>query len=388
MDELERHNLIKEKKLYVLEFIKACCKHNFLLASEILIEFPEIRQDVNNDGVPILIELLWEHNVEGVEFLLKNGFDPNVINQRKKHTPLFLVANKENTEIAKILLKYGADMYLESNSTSSCYINFICPFFRATEQGNIKFMKLMIENGFDPFYRDSHGKGIENYLPDEQDKKSKVLNFIKEFKLPEKFTQCDSRRKSPILTEKEMAITSFKEFCEREEFIFAEKILKTYPFLLNSFDNKQIPQLILFNYLHDNYVSIIEFLLKNGFNPNSRNYENSYTPLMFAIEHFSLSIMKVLIKNGADITLTANVSIYSYDENTKDIFSKLNYFVSAYQLAAHKGNIDAMALLIKYGVEPLYKDSLGRSIYDFLPPSNEMELREKVQKFLEQYKQK
>lgn len=388
MDELERHNLIKEKKLYVFEFIRACYKHNFLLATEILIEFPEIRQDVNDVGVPILIELLWEHNVESVELLLKNGFDPNVINQRKKHTPLFLVANKENTEIAKILLKYGADMYLESNSTSSCYINFICPFFRATEQGNIKFMKLMIENGFDPFYRDSHGKGIENYLPDEQDKKSKVLNFIKEFKLPEKFTQCDSRRKSPILTEKEMAITSFKEFCEREEFIFAEKILKTYPFLLNSFDNKQIPQLILFNYLHDNYVSIIEFLLKNGFNPNLRNYQNGHTSLMTAIENMALTIMETLIKNGADITLTAQVCIWHLDENTKENYGQSENDVCAYQFATHVGNIEAMALLIKYGMNPFYKDKIGRSIDEFLPPINEPELREKVQKFLEQYKQK
>lgn len=388
MDDLQRHILIKEKKLYIFEFIRACYKSNFMLASEILIEFPEIRQDVNDDGVPILIELVCEHNVERVEFLLKNGFDPNVISQRKRHTPLFLVANKEKTEMAKILLKYGADMYLESSSNNSLYINFICPFFRATENGNIEFIKLMIENGFDPFYRDSHGKGIENYLPYDLDKKSKVLNFLKEIKLPEIFTQCDRSRKSPLLTEKEMVITSFEEFCKREEFILAERILKTYPYLLSSFDNNQIPQLILFNYLHDNFVLIVEFLLKNGFDPNSRNHENACTPLMVAIEHFSITIMEVLIKNGADIKLTARVSIYSYYEKTEDIYSQSDDSVSAYQFATHIGNIDAMALLIKYGLDPLFKDKLGRSIDYFLPPLNEKELREKVLIFLEQYKQK
>lgn len=388
MDELERHNLIKEKKLYVFEFIRACYKHNFLLATEILIEFPEIRQDVNDVGVPILIELLWEHNVESVEFLLKNGFDPNVINQRKKHTPLFLVANKENTEMAKILLKYGADLYLESSSNNSCYTNFTCPFFQATKQGNIEFLQLMIENGFDPFYRDSHGKGIENYLPDDLDKKSKVLTFLNEIKLPDQLMQCDSRRKSPVLTEKEMVITSFMEFCYTGEFILAEKILKTYPYLLNSFDNYPVPQLILSNYLYDEFVSIVEFLLENGFDPNSRIYENARTPLMDAIQHSSIKIMEVLIKKGADINQTAKLYIWHKNESSQYRSRKSNDLICAYQYATNIGNIDAMALLIKYGVEPLYKDSLGRSIYDFLPPSNEMELREKVQKFLEQYKQK
>ena len=44
--------------------------------------------------------------------------------------------------------------------------------------------------------------------------------------------------------------------------------------------------------------------------------------------------------------------------------------------------------LIQYGMDPFYIDNLGRTVKDFLPPIENLELREKVLKFLEDMKLK
>lgn len=370
---------------FIHDFILTCTK-DINLASNILRKHPEIISSYYS-GVPILNYFVKKKNFEITKFLLENGFDPNIRNVFTKETPLSIAAINNDVQIGEILIKHGSDIYLESSQYGSMLNSFLCPFFSATKLGNIAFLDLLIKSGFNPFYRDSHGKGIEDYLPYNSDLKTKVVNFIKEIPLPSQFKSCDEKLKNPELTISEKTVTSLIEYCILKEFILAECIVKKYPDLRTSYVHSHFRETILNYFIYFKEEDVVEFLLKLGFNPNIRVEFADLTPLMFAIQRSNFSIFKLLLNFGADIKLVSSIELFS----SKNDLTNENQFilhdsVCPYFLAAHYGKTQEMEALIQFGIDPFYKDNLGRSVKNFLPPIENLELREKVLKFLEDLK--
>lgn len=370
---------------FIHDFILSCTK-DLNLASKFLIEYPEIISSYYS-RLPILNYFVKKKNFEITKFLLENGFDPNVRDMFSKETPLTIAAINNDVHIGKILIKHNSDIYLESSQYGAILVSFLCPFFSATKLGNIAFLDLLIKSGFNPFYRDSHGKGIEDYLPYNSDLKTKVINFIKEIPLPNQFNSCDEKIKYPELTLSEKTVTSLMEYCKSKEFILAECIVKKYPDLRTSYIHSHFRETILNYYIYFKEEDVVEFLLKIGFNPNIRVEISDLTPLMFAIKRSNFSIFKILLNFGADIKLVSSIELFSGKNDLTNENQFIMYeSVCPYFLAAHYGKTEEMNELIQYGMDPFYIDNLGRTVKDFLPPIENLELREKVLKFLEDMK--
>jgi ankyrin repeat protein len=60
-------------------------------------------------GATALHEAMLQPNIQVVDLLLKNGFDPNAIATRNGYTPLHFAVAANNIAAARLLLRYGAD---------------------------------------------------------------------------------------------------------------------------------------------------------------------------------------------------------------------------------------------------------------------------------------
>jgi ankyrin repeat protein len=60
-------------------------------------------------GATALHEAMLQPNIQAVELLLQNGFDPNAIATKNGYTPLHFAVAANNIAAARLLLRYGAD---------------------------------------------------------------------------------------------------------------------------------------------------------------------------------------------------------------------------------------------------------------------------------------
>lgn len=97
---------------------------------------------------------------EFVEFLLKNGSKVNVVDKYGNDALLFICkkGKKEDIEIIKLLLEYGANV----NSNKSNFSCLMC----AAHNTNYDITKLLIENGANVNYVSKNGYGILNLIYD------------------------------------------------------------------------------------------------------------------------------------------------------------------------------------------------------------------------------
>jgi ankyrin repeat protein len=362
------------------DFVSSCYK-NLPLAKSILQKHPGIRNCQLYENEPILFRFMWENEIEILRFLLENGFDPNVRHPRLKFTPLFCKSHSENIQIGELLLSFGADMYIESNRCNSALLGlFLCPFFKAAENGNLAFIELLLRFGFDPNYRDEHGRTIDDYLPDDNEQRKKINDLVKKYELTTKVKPKEGT-KLPNLTFFETSLAAFEFYCLNDDFLEAKKILGRAPFLLNAY-NYEHP--IINDIVMRSDENALKFLLKEGFNPNLRDLSLSkWPPLIWAITQNKPQLVKLLLEYGAD----TNVEF--------DNISNLNSFACPFFIATFLGRIEMMEIFIENGFKLNYIDKNGKTVLDFLPPEDddrffrpdvEKGSREKVLQFLSKLK--
>lgn len=68
--------------------------------------------DFDEEGVSIFDMAITYNNIEMVEYILEQGIDVNVTKRRSRFTPLMAAASYGRVDIARLLLKYGADQKL------------------------------------------------------------------------------------------------------------------------------------------------------------------------------------------------------------------------------------------------------------------------------------
>ncbi|KAK3604454.1 hypothetical protein CHS0354_015628 [Potamilus streckersoni] len=105
-----------------------------------------------------------------VRYFLEHGADPNP----KCHslvTPLLISANKQDTETAKILLDWGANIYCKGRINRGEEDMFRDPVELAIESGCIEFVMLLVEWGYFPnrieYLRENTASGIPKTLLNE-----------------------------------------------------------------------------------------------------------------------------------------------------------------------------------------------------------------------------
>lgn len=94
-----------------------------------------------------IIRLVEKKDLQGVEAALKNGIYVNTTDNNKRNL-LLIAVNGHQTEMAKLLVKYNADVNQQADNLDS-------PFLYAGASGQTDLVKLFLENGarFDIFNR-------------------------------------------------------------------------------------------------------------------------------------------------------------------------------------------------------------------------------------------
>lgn len=104
------------------------------------------------DGFTALALASYIGQKQSVEYLIEKGADPNAVARNDTgFTPLTGAASNNHNEIAKILVKNGADV-------NYSYEGGFTPLIHAAESGNLELAEFLLQNGADPNARNAEGK--------------------------------------------------------------------------------------------------------------------------------------------------------------------------------------------------------------------------------------
>src|SRR5690606_32023918 len=94
-----------------------------------------------------IINLVIKNDVHAVQKMLENGIKVNTADNEKRSL-LLIATNKRYHEMAKLLVKYGADVNQQAENLDS-------PFLYAGASGQTELVRLFLKNGakFDVFNR-------------------------------------------------------------------------------------------------------------------------------------------------------------------------------------------------------------------------------------------
>ncbi|WP_341356781.1 ankyrin repeat domain-containing protein [Rossellomorea sp. y25] len=234
----------------------------------------------------LIIELAAKGNVKELEAIGFEGF--NDINRRdsKENTPLIIAASKGHTEVVKWLLNNYSDVNLSNRKKETALMLSI-------RSNYVTIVNQLLQKRANPnLYDDSN--------------------------------------LSPLL------------FAAKNGHLDIVKSLLEHGANVDARDSKGNNALMIA--IQNNQLNIIETLLETQLNINSIN-ENSYTALHFAMKSpAALSITKVLIDKGADISLKCR-------SGESPLFK-----------ACHLGNIEVVRYLVKVGASVNDVNSDGDNI--------------------------
>ncbi|WP_161634936.1 ankyrin repeat domain-containing protein [Leptolyngbya sp. Heron Island J] len=106
------------------------------------------------ETTPSLIEATLAGNVETVSQLLQGGIDPNLV--YNTNTALTYAARDGFTEIARLLIDYGADVnWIDGEG--------VTPLILASFKGHLELTQLLLEHGADVTVRDQWNRTALDY---------------------------------------------------------------------------------------------------------------------------------------------------------------------------------------------------------------------------------
>ena len=126
-----------QKKTYSPEDIESTRK---LL--ELLKPMEEEKIKSNEYGFATIHIYALENNLD-LELFLASGLNVNELSRRDKMTALQLAVAQGHTDMVKLLIAYGADMYIQEGET-------LPPLFIAIQKNDLDMVKILIECGIDP----------------------------------------------------------------------------------------------------------------------------------------------------------------------------------------------------------------------------------------------
>ena len=128
----------------------------------------------DNSGMTALHYAVDGGHCDTIEYMIMDGADPNVIETRNGWTPLLRAATlNAKADVVNVLIKYGAHLNVEDfNNRTALMI--------ATINGNIEFVKAMVNSGADIYILTEDGRSLYD-LAQAMDRRVSLLvvnNFL------------------------------------------------------------------------------------------------------------------------------------------------------------------------------------------------------------------
>ena len=109
---------------------------------DVLLPMEEEKIKSNEYGFATIHIYALENNLD-LELFLASGLNVNELSRRDKMTALQLAVAQGHTDMVKLLIAYGADMYIQEGET-------LPPLFIAIQKNDLDMVKILIECGIDP----------------------------------------------------------------------------------------------------------------------------------------------------------------------------------------------------------------------------------------------
>lgn len=259
----------------------------------------EIIKFINNKDSLSLKKAINEHNVNSfdttgvnmltlgvltgdlniVKIIGDKGANPNLKNKTQMgSTPLMMASNSKSLEIAKYLIKKGADINIQDNNGDPV-INWSAYY------GNVPFTKLMLENGAKTNLKSIHSDGVMGVALKEW--KDDVVNLLLEHNVS--VHKVDENSLDLINAVKNNDFSLFKSLLNKDN--------------INTTDGAS--NTLLMTAAKNGYFEMVTYLIAEGADINAINSVGQ-TALNLSVFYGKNSIAEFLIQNEADVNKTDN----------------------------------------------------------------------------------
>lgn len=279
----------------------------------------DINRKDGNDNYP-LIKAIKKNNIDIVILLVKYAKQHHIsldIIDKDGNTPLILSYRLNNDEIFRYLAKYIQFIDInkrDSNGNSLLYYAILKQDFDTIEY--------LVNNGANVNYKNNAGISPLNLAIS---KGYKTLNVILSNNNNLSSSMPNDTNENPYTS-----IIKLPEYTIKEKEDIIQKLINN-GYKINSIDKDEKSPLVYA--IQMRLLSIVKLLVENGADINFLIKNNDLTVLMFAIEHGNLDAFKYLVECNADINFK------NKDGHTPIVWAIKN------------GNPDALKFLIKSGAE-------------------------------------
>ncbi|MCB0536576.1 MAG: ankyrin repeat domain-containing protein [Bacteroidetes bacterium] len=299
---------------------------------------PEIIKFINNKDSTALKKVINEHNVNSfdtngvnlltlgvitgdlniVKIIGEKGANPNLKNKTQMgSTPLMMASEYKSLEIAKYLIKKGADINIQDNNGDPV-INWSAYY------GNVPFTKLMLENGAITNLRSIHSDGVMQVaLKEWQDS---IVDLLLEYNVVIHKVKEDSE--DLIFALKNSNFSLFKSLLNKDNINTRDGASNTLLMIAAKNGYFEMVKYLIEEGANINEInavgqtalnlsvffgknSIANFLVQNGADVNKTDNQFILSPLVAAIRADNLALGKILLQKGADINSTDGTNNFS-----------------------------------------------------------------------------
>ena len=116
---------------------------------DIIKKLEEVDIEIDLNGGTPLVHAVNYQKQEVVKYLIERGANVNVT--QGDYSPLISACERNNLDIAKLLIGAGSDIFFKDSFGNSA-------LWKATFNENIELVKLLLENGASPLEKDNNGE--------------------------------------------------------------------------------------------------------------------------------------------------------------------------------------------------------------------------------------